>query len=61
MEIYKYILEKSKGLGKAKWLKNLIRKDMNKTRKQSYFFTLKFTEIIQETFQELLHKLYYKQ
>lgn len=32
MEIYKYILEKSKGLGKAKWLKNLIRKDMNKAR-----------------------------
>lgn len=33
MEIYKYILEKSKGLGKAKWLKNLIRKDMNKANK----------------------------
>lgn len=32
MEIYRYILEKSKDIGKAKWLKNLIRKDMSKTR-----------------------------
>lgn len=32
MQIYKYILEKSKDIGKAKWLKNLIRKEMNKTR-----------------------------
>lgn len=32
MEIYKYILEKSKEIGKAKWLKNLIRKDMNKAK-----------------------------
>lgn len=32
MQVYKYILEKSKEIGKAKWLKNLIRKDMNKTR-----------------------------
>lgn len=32
MEIYTYILEKSKDIGKAKWLKNLIRKEMNKTR-----------------------------
>jgi hypothetical protein len=32
MAIYKYILEKSQGLGKAKWLKNLIRKDMNKAK-----------------------------
>lgn len=32
MEIYNYILKNSKNIGKAKWLKNLIRKDMNKTR-----------------------------
>lgn len=30
MDVYKYILEKSKMLGKGKYVKNLIYKDMKK-------------------------------
>jgi len=32
MEVYNYIIKESKSIGKAKWIKNLIRKDMNKAK-----------------------------
>ncbi len=33
MELYKYIIKNSNKIGKAKWLKNLVRKDMKTTKK----------------------------
>lgn len=55
MELYNFIIKKSDKVGKAKWLKNLVRKEIKVTEKQPYFFGVKFTEIFQETFQELVH------
>ncbi len=33
IELYKYIIKNSNKIGKAKWLKNLVRKDMEATKK----------------------------
>lgn len=33
IELYNYIIKNSKKIGKAKWLKNLVRKDMEATKK----------------------------
>ncbi|WP_302782886.1 hypothetical protein [Clostridium saudiense] len=33
MELYKYIIKNSNKIGKAKWLKNLVRKDIEATKK----------------------------
>lgn len=38
MELYNFIIKKSDKVGKAKWLKNLVRKEIKVTEKQPYFF-----------------------